>query len=248
MKPVYIAFAAHLTATSELLVTLFKLPTISTCRAEQWSAACYKLGLPATLPPAQPSRHPTPSNLVVKGYTTAAAVLGWCCESYESTGLRRQLLDADMQALLTMAGLPRTSPSSAFTPVQGDPASLAVFQRHFAGILRVLRATSNLWNACQPTLVGGFEVHREAAVRALAGQPAGTFLIRLSMTHPEGTAAGYPQPLLALGQLGSQAPPACEQLATDLIFTPGVGAHHTDALFNMDEMSMLAMMDNLLDH
>ncbi|KAL6757670.1 hypothetical protein V8C86DRAFT_1627431 [Haematococcus lacustris] len=64
MKPVYIAFAAHLTATSELLVTLFKLPTISTCRAEQWSAACYKLGLPATLPPAQPSRHPTPSKSV----------------------------------------------------------------------------------------------------------------------------------------------------------------------------------------
>ncbi|KAJ9532288.1 hypothetical protein QJQ45_010408 [Haematococcus lacustris] len=345
MKPVYIAFAAHLTATSELLVTLFKLPTISTCRAEQWSAACYKLGLPATLPPAQPSRHPTPSksvstptntfnptptpsmspepssynqsqsmpvqqlgrlsaapaghrpscdspgptspcliqsdplqrqvgpasssvsppatanghqnsaglppschvapsmshgssgaanamavartsmpdpgpqpgkeplwghmpSLVVKGYTTAAAVLGWCCESYESTGLRRQLLDADMQALLTMAGLPRTSPSSAFTPVQGDPASLAVFQRHFAGILRVLRATSNLWNACQPTLVGGFEVHREAAVRALAGQPAGTFLIRLSMTHPEGGLAVALKQTSAAGTRDPLAVPA----------------------------------------
>lgn len=122
------------------------------------------------------------------------------------------------QALVALAGLDDARAVSLM-PQHQLHAQIAHFVRQFRTMTALLRHVSGLWNACQPCIVAGFEVGRDAAVRALAAQPPGTFLCRLSMSAATGglalavrAAPGHPQTgpdgvlhvLITQADLGSQ--------------------------------------------
>jgi hypothetical protein len=66
---------------ADMLIVVYHQPTISICRAEQWAAACKRLGLPESVQSQAPSRHsgtiePRVSNssMVMEERSSAAAV------------------------------------------------------------------------------------------------------------------------------------------------------------------------------
>ncbi|KAK9826496.1 hypothetical protein WJX81_006495 [Elliptochloris bilobata] len=101
----------------------------------------------------------------------------WIAHRYCAAGFTRVLADADMAALLRLAGVQAT-PGAAQSLVV-DSAKWAAFRDWFAKGLRTLKQCTRAWDASAPAWVAGFAVSRGVAEALLAERPAGTFVIRL---------------------------------------------------------------------
>lgn len=112
---------------------------------------------------------------------TQAHIRQWITEVYESTGLSRKLTQLDVQALLSHAGFPADS-LNEHTCI--STAQCREFTQQYMAVLSLLRVVAPIWDLEDPCVISGFDMDRIGTVQALAREPAGTFIIRFSMSQP----------------------------------------------------------------
>lgn len=101
----------------------------------------------------------------------------WINEEYKQTGLKRKLTTLDLQTLEAQAGL--VNDSSFLTQSQWSE-----FTTQFREVLKMLKKIGGLWDCEDPCVIAGLHLDRTGTIQAMSGQPAGTFLCRLSWSTP----------------------------------------------------------------
>lgn len=107
------------------------------------------------------------------------ALREWILEEYDSRGWRRQLTEADLRTLESQAGFPVSGGNVDVSTMQWEE-----FTSQFRDVLNLLQKISGVWNLEDPCVISGMDMDRCRTSQALAREPAGTFICRLSWSEP----------------------------------------------------------------
>ncbi|CAD7697834.1 unnamed protein product [Ostreobium quekettii] len=107
------------------------------------------------------------------------ALREWILEEYESRGWRRRLTELDLQTLESQAGFPVGGGDVDVSPMQWEE-----FTSQFRDVLNLLTKISSVWNHEDPCVISGLDMDRGRTAQALAREPPGTFICRLSWSEP----------------------------------------------------------------
>ncbi|CAD7701308.1 unnamed protein product [Ostreobium quekettii] len=107
------------------------------------------------------------------------ALREWILEEYESRGWRRRLTEMDLRTLESQAGFPAGGGDVDVSPIQWEE-----FTTQFRDVLGLLTKISAVWNHEDPCVISGLDMDRGRTAQALAKEPSGTFICRLSWSEP----------------------------------------------------------------
>lgn len=107
------------------------------------------------------------------------ALREWIMEEYESTGLKRRLTQLDLETLESQAGFPAGGGDVDVAQEQWEE-----FTSQFRDVLKLLKRIAAVWDLEAPCVISGLNIDRRGTVQALAQEPPGTFICRLSWTVP----------------------------------------------------------------
>lgn len=100
-------------------------------------------------------------------------------EKYAASGLRRPLMEAEVEALGTQAGLPSFIDCPIGMVDALDLQAWRGFQDWFCGCMKALKPVDHLWSMTDVIRICPFTVNRKCAEHLLQGTPDGTFLVRM---------------------------------------------------------------------
>lgn len=107
------------------------------------------------------------------------ALRDWILEEYDSRGWRRRLTELDLQTLESQAGFPVGGGDVDVSAIQWEE-----FTSQFRDVLNLLAKISAVWNLEDPCVISGLDMDRCRTSQALAREPPGTFICRLSWSEP----------------------------------------------------------------
>ena len=107
------------------------------------------------------------------------ALREWIMEEYDSRGWRRRLTELDLQTLESQAGFPVGGGDVNVSAMQWEE-----FTSQFRDVLNLLAKISPVWNLEDPCVISGLDMDRCRTSQALAREPPGTVICRLSWSEP----------------------------------------------------------------